>query len=173
MAPPKKPTMRDIAKEDRVSPAEALGELLVTAKESMLSAARDIPGELTELDGVPVPARKDIETADAATAWAQEQILKATPRAVQEVIYQLKRGGTAKERAAMALQILDRAGVKEKDGPKTIAPVFILSPEAVKDLPWVKKAQELGKVVQNQISNASAKEIIDAEIVKNDDSSNS
>jgi hypothetical protein len=73
----------------------------------------------------------------------------------------------------MALQILDRAGVKEKDGPKTIAPVFILSPEAVKDLPWVKKAQELGKVVQNQISNASAKEIIDAEIVKNDDSSNS
>jgi hypothetical protein len=83
MAPPKKPTMRDIAKEDRVSPAEALGELLVTAKESMLSAARDIPGELTELDGVPVPARKDIETADAATAWAQEQILKATPRSVE------------------------------------------------------------------------------------------
>ncbi len=128
--------------------ADALGEALAT-----VGAKKH--GDFLSTDGVPTPTLEEIDTPDKATMWAEEQIRKATPRAIQEVIHQL-RNGNMKERAVMAMQILDRAGVKAKEGPTMIAPVIVLTSDAVKDLPWAKKAAQLAK---------SKEDVVEGELV--------
>ncbi len=170
MPPPKKVRLSDIDKEDRVLARDAVGDsgpndprptpgmdglVPYTGKKGGTSALAPYPD-------VPVPTLKDTETAEAATDWAEQEILKATPRAVQEVLHQMKSSPEAKQRLTAALQILDRAGVKEKEkGPTVMAPVFVLTADAIASIPWAKKANAQGKIVDGQLVGGS-KELINA-----------
>lgn len=134
-------TMRDIADEDKVSLRHALDGIDMPA---IADEARELvkASEFTKADGVPVPRPGDIDTPEKAQYWAEQEIIKATPRAVQEVIHQMRSGGDKKARLTAALQILDRAGVQAKANSTVVAPVFVLTADTVKNLPWLQAAKE-------------------------------
>lgn len=142
MPPPKKPSIRDLDKEDRVSLEQALG--------SAIMLNNIIPGELTKQDGVPVPSSEDLATAGAAQSWAEQELLKATPRAVQEVIHQMRTSGDKKLRLDAAKYILERGGVQAKNNQSN-SPVIILTPQVIQNLPWLRNAEKEGKIVDGQL----------------------
>lgn len=124
-------------------------------KESKLSKTHH--SEYTTSDGVPVPLPEEVDTAEKAQQWAEAQIIKATPRAVQEMIYQLRRGDV-KNRGLMAMQILDRAAEQSKRGTHQ-GPVIILTPAVVAEVPWLKKAEAKGQIVEGELVKGA---IVDA-----------
>ena len=143
-----KPRISDLDKVDRASVDEAL---------DFTGGVRS--GDYTANDGVPVPKMEQIETPELSAQWAEMELLKATPRAVQEVIFQLKRG-TMKERAFAALQVLDRAGVQARQAPQATAPIIVLTKEATLNIPWVKQAKELGQIVDWQFVEGTLTKVL-------------
>lgn len=93
-------------------------------------------------EGTPVPLPTDLETPQAAELWAQTELVKAKPRAVQEIIHQL-RSGTKEERFKAAKEVLDRTPAQQRNS----APVIIINNNVVKQIPWAKKA----KVVDSSV----------------------
>lgn len=161
---PPKTYLRDIDTEDREDFRSAAagtdefakGEIAANREELAIVKAR----EYTKLDGVPVPKPSDLETPEAAQFWAEQEIIKATPRAVQEVINQLKTGSTKKERMVAAIQILDRAGVQQKERAAMVSPVFVLTPESVQHLPWVKAIKEQGGIQDGKVVPGTVTKVV-------------
>jgi hypothetical protein len=109
---------------------------------------------LADLAHIPQPTKDDLATPEAAQDWTQRELWKATPRAVQETIAQL-RYGTKRERMEAANKILDRAGHKGESTKVTnIAPVIVLTSDALSNIPWARKAVVEGKVVQKELPTA-------------------
>lgn len=127
--------------------ADALGD-----SDPQIASALAKAGEFTAVDGVPIPHKSDLETPESASEWAEKEIIKAQPRAVQEVIHQLKRGGTAKERMAAAVKLLESAAeLKEQKAKGTHQPpVIILTPQVVQNLPW---AKQQAKLIEGELVN--------------------
>lgn len=140
MAIPPRPTLRDLDAEEKVSLADALGD---TEKRLTVQGQ-----DFTAADMVPIPKREDLETPESAADWAQKELVRATPRAVQELVHQLRKGDS-KARAAAALQILERAGVQAKQERVSQAPVIVLTPKVIQMLPWLKS--ETAKVVDGEV----------------------
>lgn len=146
---PKRKQVQDINDEPKNS---VLGESVVNSEPEPLDltspkAGQDFgPGDL-----VPIPKREDLETPAAAQQWAENELAKATPRAAQELIAQLRKGDK-KERLAAAKEILDRAGVQAKERNTINAPVIVLTAKVVQNLPWAKK--QLSKVIEGELVNA-------------------
>lgn len=142
MSAPRKPRLSDLDKEDRIPLAEAL--------DSAIMLNDIIPGELTKRDGVPVPSKEDLATPGAAQTWAEQELLKATPRAVQEVIHQMRTSGDKKMRLDAAKYILERGGIQAKNNQSN-SPVIILTPQVIQNLPWLRQADREGKIVDGQL----------------------
>jgi hypothetical protein len=157
MPPPKKPQLKDLDREDRISMSEALGDTVPS--DSRIDTRRS--GELSAIDGVPIPP-STITTPDESTAWAEQEILKATPRAVQEVIHAMKRNPDQKIRLQAALQVLDRAGVQKREDRQQNAPVIILTPQVVQNLPWAKEAKSKGLIKDGAVVDGAFTEIANA-----------
>lgn len=138
--------------------ADATGDTFEVVTDEAKSIVKKA-GDFVPSDGVPIPRLADLETPEAATDWATNEILKATPRAVQEVIHQMRKG-EPKARLMAALQILDRAGVKEKQNNITVAPVIVLTKDTAQNLPWVKQTGNLASIKPKD------SQIVDGEIVK-------
>lgn len=133
-------------------------------EEMLTSEAREQTGTISA-DGaidhiglypnIPQTTRDDVASPEAAQDWAQRELVRATPRAVQEVIHQL-RYGSKKERAEAAKQILDRGGFKGDNNKVTnIAPVIVLTSDALSNIPWAKKAVVDGTVVVPQVASGT------------------
>jgi hypothetical protein len=164
MAPPRKTYLRDLDAEEKVSLHNALEgtephrEFRNDSKDSRGETVVIAPSsEFSAIDGVPVPKREEVDTPEGAVWWSEQEILKATPRAVQEVIHQLKKGNS-KERMVAALQLLERAGVQKKEQNHSVSPIFVLTPEAVKTLPWVKQVKQLTQ--QGNMVDAAFTEVV-------------
>lgn len=99
---------------------------------------------------IPQPTTDDLATPEAAEQWAEREFIRATPRAVQEVIHQL-RYGDVKQRQAAAFKILDRGNFKEGNKVTNIAPVIVLTADALATIPWAKKAVVDGTVISKQL----------------------
>lgn len=142
MAPPRKPRLSDLDKEDRVTAEQAL--------DSAIMLNNIVPGELTKQDGVPVPSEEDLATPGAAQSWSEQELLKATPRAIQEVIHQMRTAGDKKLRFEAAKYILEKGGVQSKANQSN-SPIIILTPKVVQNLPWLREAKREGKIVDGQL----------------------
>lgn len=112
---------------------------------------------------IPQPSKDDTATPEAARDWAERALIAETPRAAQEAIYQLRYGGS-KERIEMLKQILDRSGIQSANKVTNIAPVIVLTADAISNIPWARKAVVEGKVVSpnKQISPGTVE--VDADI---------
>lgn len=142
MAIPPRPTLRDLNDDERVSLEDALGTSVgLPAKQG---------SDFTVADGVPIPKAHDLETPESAADWAQREIVRATPRAAQELIHQLRKGDS-KSRYNAAMEILNRAGVQAKQGGGTSAPVIILTPKVIQQLPWLKR-EKLPPTVEGSVT---------------------
>lgn len=119
---------------------------------SKVSAKTSEPGSLPiEHEGadhlalykdIPVPSKEDLATPEAAQQWAQQELVKANPRAAQEFINQLRRGNS-KERMEAAKEIFNRTGLHPGQTKVTNnATVVVLTADAVKNLPWAAKFVE-------------------------------
>lgn len=133
MPPPKKPTLKDIDSDEKVSLSDAANGTS-SAIVPVLSGL-----DFVKSDGVPIPTAKDLETPEASIAWADNELAKATPRAVQELVHQL-RVGDKKERREVAMKLVDRAERKAA-APQGMAPVYVMAQNVTMNLPWVKKTE--------------------------------
>lgn len=97
---------------------------------------------LAAYNDIPQPTKEDLASAEAAQQWAQNELVKANPRAAQEFINQLRRGNS-KERMEAAKEIFNRTGLHSGQTKVTNnATVVVLTADAVKNLPWAAKFQE-------------------------------
>ena len=143
MAIGKKPSLLDIDKEDRVTMRDAIVDSGPHALDLRPGA------DFTAADGVPIPKKDDLASPGLSQHWAEQELVKATPRAVQELIAQLRKGDK-KERFAAAVQILDRTGVQVKENRGNQAPVIVLTQKVIQNIPWARKlAKEAGKLASD------------------------
>ncbi len=135
--------------KDSLESASAFNlEDVLLSKELAPQLSHEGNDHLAGRKGIPVPTHEDLATPEAAQSWAEREVIRATPRAVQEMINQL-RYGNMKERAWASAQILDRGGLKTDNKVTNIAPVIVLTSEALQNIPWAKKAVVEGSVVKN------------------------
>lgn len=134
---------------DDVSDFNIEDELM--SKGSVPALTHEGGDHLADLPSIPQPSKDDLATPEAAQDWAQREIVRATPRAVQETVYQM-RYGSKKERFEAAQKILDRGGFKG-DAQKitNIAPVIVLTSEALANIPWAKKAIVDGSITKPKV----------------------
>src|SRR5258708_4753879 len=110
-------------------------EQLLTSKANGLPQIPNDGGDLlSAFSDLPQPASSDLATSETAQRWAENEIVKATPRAVQEMINQLRRG-SSKERMEASKQILDRAGLVGAERGHRQSPVVVIQQTVVQSLP--------------------------------------
>lgn len=102
---------------------------------------------LVQYSDLPVPSKEDTATPEAAQDWAEREIIRATPRAAQEMINQLRRG-SAKERMEASKQILDRAGLQGSARITNNSTVVVLTADTLANIPWAKKFEDKRKAEQ-------------------------
>lgn len=125
-----------------------LERLLTSTADAAPQIASDGHDHLLPFNDIPQPAKTDLDTPEAAQSWAERELIKATPRATQEMINQLRRGN-AKERMEAAKQVLDRAGLVGAQKVQRQAPVVVINANVLGNLPWVKKQGSIeAKVVE-------------------------
>lgn len=138
-------------------------EQMLTLQGIELPVSRDVGDHIASKKDIPKPNLEDIKTPEAARDWAERALIAETPRAAQEAIYQL-RYGSSKERADMLKQILDRSGIQSANKVTNIAPVIVLTADAISNIPWAKKA-----VVDGTVSNQKQMQsgtVVDVEVVE-------
>lgn len=137
--PPKKTNLRDLDADEKTSIADAIGDTVASGERIVVAK------DFTAADGVPIPKESDLLDPESAQIWVEKEMVKATPRAFQELYHQMKKSPKAEMRLKAAMDILDRAGVQAKQAQQTFAPIFILSKDATVNLPWVKEQKSLPK----------------------------
>lgn len=99
----------------------------------------------------------DIQTPEEKVSWADNRLKELAPRFIQEIEHQLHYG-SEKARREIALNGLDRIGLKEQQKGNAVAPVIVI--KMVGALPWGAK-QKLIK--DGAVTEAELVEVTNAE----------
>lgn len=112
-------------------------------------------GNHIQVAGILPPPKFD--SPEEAVTWSEQRIKEISPRAVQELEYQLKYG-TEKARRELSIDVLNRVGLKEQKAGQATAPIIVI--KLASQLPWTAKQKLLkdGAVTEAELVSTNEEE---------------